>query len=182
MVGTRIRRSVRNLENQFMGVVVLTYRKVKENGYDVGRFRARLHSCTLQVKDEHRPFFQRLDQEIDHDVTIEILWEKLCNYWNFLNYTLLENLTRRISDDTLTKEMEDYVEMIKTFRSNTRVVDFLKYCPVVEERLREVDLKGTAERYELDWETCTLDDFSNLRRSLMHQLMLPALFGLPMPG
>ena len=140
VVGRRIRKYVKVLERSFMGVTVLTYQKIKEHGYDIGRVRARLHSCTLQVKDEHRPFFQRLEREIDSTtLTIDILWEKLCNYWNFLNYTLLENLTRRIGDDVLTKAMEEYAEQLRVFRSNTRVVDFLKHCPVIPERLEEVD-------------------------------------------
>lgn len=65
------------------------------------------------------------------------------------------------------------------FRTKTRVVDFLKYCPVIEERVKEVDLKGTAEKHELKWETCTLEDFVELHGNIMFQLMLPALFGLP---
>lgn len=162
-----------------MELLLVSYAKVKKLD-DVGRFRARLHSCTLRVRDEHRPFLKYLEGEMDNDETIDELWEKLCNYWNYLNYTLLENLTRRIGDEALSKSMVRYVDKMRIFQSTTRVVDFLKYCPIVEEKLEGVDLKSTAEKYDLKWETCTLDDFNELRRGLMHQLMLPAIFGLPM--
>ena len=67
------------------------------------------------MRDEHRSFLQRLENELDVPgvVTVDMVWEKLCEYWNYLNYTLLQNLINRFSDDALSKVMDEYEEKVR---------------------------------------------------------------------
>ena len=178
-VRDRIHRDMKELQKDFMDLCVSTYRKMRETRFDVGRFKVSLHSCTTRVRDENRSFLHKLADDSNEDKTIDDVWKKLCNYWNFLNYTLLHNLVNRISNEELSKQMKKYVEKIKTFKRNTRVIDYLRYCPVIQERVDKADLRKTVEKHEIKWHTCSLQKFADLRRDLMFQLMMPAFMGLP---
>lgn len=52
-MGARISEEVKVLEKEFSNVVVATYKKVRESDLEADRFRARLYSCTMQVRVHH---------------------------------------------------------------------------------------------------------------------------------
>ena len=128
----------------------------------------------IKYKEEHKEFFEQMAKELDGESTINCIWRKLGEYWNFMNYTLLENLIHNIGDHSLKQNMKSYLSSLESFRRNTRLCDFAKHCPVVESRPSEVDLKEFVLHLKLDWETCTLEQLEELKGHIIRKFLLPS--------
>ena len=168
-----ISQQTQDLEDEFNDISIRTYDKI-EKDYTVNRFKARLMTLPIKYKEEHKEFFEQMAKELDGESTINCIWRKLSEYWNFMNYTLLENLIRNIGDHSLKQNMKSYLSSLESFRRNTRLCDFAKHCPVVESRPSEVDLKEFVLHLKLDWETCTLEQLEELKGHIIRKFLLPS--------
>ena len=168
-----IPQQTQDLEDEFNDISIRTYDKI-EKDYTVNRFKARLMTLPIKYKEEHKEFFEQMAKELDGESTINCIWRKLSEYWNFMNYTLLENLVHNIRDQTLMQNMKSYLSSLESFRRNTRLCDFAKHCPVVESRPSEADLKEFVLHLKLDWETCTLEQLEELKGHIIRKFLLPS--------
>ena len=168
-----ISQQTQDLEDEFNDISIRTYDKI-EKDYTVNRFKARLMTLPIKYKEEHKEFFEQMAKELDGESTINCIWRKLSEYWNFMNYTLLENLIRNIGDHSLKQNMKSYLDSLESFRRNTRLCDFAKHCPVVESRPSEADLKEFVLHLKLDWETCTLEQLDELKGHIIRKFLLPS--------
>ena len=168
-----ISQQTQDLEDEFNDISIRTYDKI-EKDYTVNRFKARLMTLPIKYKEEHKEFFEQMAKELDGESTINCIWRKLSEYWNFMNYTLLENLIRNIGDHSLKQNMKSYLSSLESFRRNTRLCDFAKHCPVVESRPSEADLKEFVLHLKLDWETCTLEQLEELKGHIIRKFLLPS--------
>ena len=169
-----IPQQTQDLEDEFMDVSIQTYDKIIEKDIDVNRFKARLMTLPIKYKEEHEDFFKQIENELEKESTINSIWIKLSKYWNFMNYTLLENLIRNIGDRSLKQNMKSYLSSLETFRRNTRLCDFAEHCPAVESRPSEADLKEFVLHLKLDWETCTLEQLEELKGHIIRKFLLPS--------
>ena len=169
-----IPQQTQDLEDEFMDVSIQTYDKIIEKDIDVNRFKARLMTLPIKYKEEHKDFFKQIENELEKESTINSIWIKLSKYWNFMNYTLLENLIRNIGDRSLKQNMKSYLSSLETFRRNTRLCDFAEHCPAVESRPSEADLKEFVLHLKLDWETCTLEQLEELKGHIIRKFLLPS--------
>ena len=128
----------------------------------------------IKYKEEHKDFFKQIENELEKESTINSIWMKLSKYWNFMNYTLLENLIHNIGDFSLKQKMRSYLNSLETFRRNTRLCDFAKNSPAVENRPSEADLKEFVLYLKLDWETCTLEQLEELKGHIIRKFLLPS--------
>ena len=170
-----LEEQIQSLEDQFSEIALQTFDKIKERKLDVGQFRACLVTVPIKYREHHEEFFQRLESDIERDTSIDRIWMKLSRYWDFLNYTLLENLVKRFGDDTLKSDMDNYVKRLKEFRSTTRVCIFAKYCTKVNKKLSEHDLQDFILKFKKKcWEECTLEDLENVKENISHKFFLPS--------
>ena len=165
---------MKQLENNFGDIVIKTYDILKMMDIDVGRFRARLITLPFEYKEEHKDFFQQIEDELEKESTIDCIWYKLSKYWNFLNYTLLENLIHHLDDHALKRKMDDYLSSLKEFQCSTRLCDFAKCCLAIEKRPSEADLKKFVIDLNLEWETCTLEKLEELKGHIIRKFLLPS--------
>ena len=168
-----IPQQTQDLEDEFNDISIQTYDKI-EKDYTVNQFKARLMTLPIKCKEEHEDFFQQIENELEKESTINSIWIKLSKYWNFMNYTLLENLIRNIGDRSLKQNMKSYLSSLETFRRNTRLCDFAEHCPAVESRPSEADLKEFVLHLKLDWETCTLEQLEELKGHIIRKFLLPS--------
>ena len=167
-----LEEQIQSLEDQFSEIALQTFDKIKEKKLDVSQFRARL--VTVPIKYRHSIKY-RLESDIKKDTSIDHIWMKLSRYWDFLNYTLLENLVKRFGDHTLKANMINYVKRLKEFRSTTRVCIFAKYCTKVNKKLSEHDLQDFVLKFKKKcWEECTLEDLENVKENISHKFFLPS--------
>ena len=170
-----LEEQIKSLEHQFSEIALQTFDKIKEKKLDVSQFRARLVTVPIKYREHHEEFFQRLESDIKKDTSIDHIWMKLSRYWDFLNYTLLENLVKRFGDHTLKSDMDNYVKRLKEFRSTTRVCIFAKYCTKVNKKLSEHDLQDFIFKLKKKcWEECTLEDLENVKENISHKFFLPS--------
>ena len=169
-----IPQQTQDLEDEFNDISIQTYDKIKEKDIDVDRFKVRLMTLPIKYKEEHEDFFKQIENELEKESTINSIWMKLSKYWNFMNYTLLENLIRNIGDRSLKQSMKSYLSSLETFRHNTRLCDFAEHCPAVESRPSEADLKEFVLHLKLDWETCTLEQLEELKGHIIRKFLLPS--------
>ena len=100
------------------------------------------------------------------------IWEKLCSYWNYLNYTLLESFIESLEDPELSHKMESYLQLHKIFLRHTHVCDFAEHCPVTTQEVK-TELKDFVIRLDLDWDRCTLEEVDDRADHIMRKFHLP---------
>ena len=169
-----IKQKIKNLEDEFHGLADKTFDEIQECNPDVKRFRARLVSLSFKYQEQHKDFVQQLTEDIEKDTTIDHIWMKLSGYWNFLNYSLLENLVYKYGSHTLKSNMRDYLERLKEFRTNTRLCEFAKYCDKISRKLPEKDLQKVIVKLKKCWDECTLEDLEELKENITQQFFLPS--------
>ena len=154
-------------------IAIQTYDEIDAIGMTVGRLRARILSLPVEFQDEHQDFLTRELNNLTTS-TVDEIWGKLCGYWNYLNYTLLENLIKNLGskDPELIHKMESYLQLHKIFLQHTRVCDFAKHCPVTTQKVK-TELKDFVIRLDLDWDKCTLEEVDNRADHIMRKFHLP---------
>ena len=110
----------------------------------------------------------------EKDTTIDHIWTRLSGHWDFLNYTLLENLVYEFGDCTLKADMGDYIKGLKLFRSSTRVCDFAKYRSKVDKQSSERDFQDFMTESKLSWSKSTLEDLEMVKENLTQHFSLPS--------
>ena len=162
------------MEDQFEEIVSRTFDKIKEKNPDVSKFRQCLTNISIKYRKHHKEFFMQLLDHVEKDTTIDHVWIRLSGYWDFLNYTLLENLIHKFGDRILKTDMDEYVHCLKKFRATTRVCDFAKYCTEINEDLSERDLKDFVVKMKQHWDRCTLEDLEKMKKYISQKFFLPS--------
>ena len=97
---------------------------------------------------------------------------KLNNYWNYLNFSLLEDVIKTFCREALMARMEEYKKKLEDFRCKTRLCVFAEteqICLLAGENLKEFVVK-----HDKNWTMCTLQDLENWKKSLTETLLLPS--------
>ena len=141
---------------------------------DVGKFKIRLKALSIEYQEEHEEFLKKITKDFDESSSLEKIWNKLGEYWSFLNYSLLKNLIHRLEYDELKQEISKYLVSLKSFQSSTRVCDFARYYNNIflKEKKIEADLKEFVVHYKFDWKSCTLQDVIILQAHIMRKFHL----------
>ena len=171
---TMIEQEIEILEKKFNEIADMTFDQIKTKNPDVVRFIARLVSLPIKYRELHKEFFTQLMEFVEKDTTIERIWMKLSEYWDFLNYTLLENLVHKFCDHTLKANMEEYVKGLKRFRTKTLLCEFTQYCNKINKELPEHDLREVVVKLKKHWDECTLEDLEELKENITQQFFLPS--------
>ena len=165
-----IRRYVEQLQSRFSDLVYCTYLSLTDQGIEAHHFHACLMALDLSRSKEHEEF---LSSSFKSGTKFYDLWCKLCNYWNFLNFDILEHVVNKFGSPDLKHQMKSYVCDLQKFRRATRLCDFVHCWPVVGETPPTSHLRTFAVEMQLDWDRCTLEDLERLKGVITHKLFLP---------
>ena len=152
-----------------MKMVDRTYDVIKEQNIEVNRLKCRLINLPIQRKKQHKECLI----EVRPENTVEDVWCKLSNYWNFLNYTLLEHLAKTFGDKLLQEDIQNYKEKLESFRCRTRVCIFAEFYHK-EECIENEAVMKLKVKLEENWEKWTLQDLENWKGKIMEKLLLPS--------
>ena len=166
---------MRELETTFNDLAHFTYEALLQKKVDdnVRSFRSRLLSLDVSRKSEHQKFINEHLVIIDQGTTFDVLWARLNNYWNFLNFDLLEHVVDKYKIEDLQCRMKSYVHDLKSFRKATRLCDFIECWPVQGETPPVVDLQEFVIKMNYDWNNCTLEDLETLKGVITRKFFLP---------
>ena len=168
------RAGTEKLEDKFSDMADRTLDIINEKKVTVQLFKNRLMNLNVRSKEQHKEFLDgNIFSGMSAESTVEDMWYKLSDYWNFLNYTLLEHLIKKFGDKDLLKDMEAYKKRLKIFRSKTRLCDFVKLHRGIG-KCDEKQIKSLNVKFDENWETCTLQDMENWKESLTQKLLLPS--------
>ncbi len=109
---------------------------------------------------------------------VEEMWYQLSNYWNYLNYGLLEHVIQQFGDGDLKQKMETYVNQLDGFKQSTKLCDFVQnHHNMLDHTKRLDELKQLVVKYERpDWACCTLSQVEMLKRLIVTKLYIPKEF------
>ena len=165
-----VRQHVKQFESRFSDLVYCTYETLADKGIEANRFHAYLMALDLSRSKEHGEFINNL---FEPGTTFQNLWGKLCGYWNFLNFNLLEHVVGKFGSEDLKHKMESYVHDLQSFRKATRLCDFIDCWPVLGETPPKSDLRTFVVKMKHDWDRCTLEDLETLKGIITHKFFLP---------
>ena len=157
------------LENKFESLKDDVFEAVKTQPVDT--FKVRLTSFSIKDKEHHMEYVKEM---IDKKDSITDIWIELNDYFNFLNYEILQHILRKFISADLQIRMDEYKTKIKNFFRCTRICDFIECWPIhgceppVEKLQHFIEIKSCK-----NWETCTLEDLDNLKGRLATKLLLP---------
>ena len=164
-----VRQYVKQLEDCFCDLVYCTYLLLTDKGIEAHHLYAFLMALDLSRSKEHEEF---IDNIFKSETTFRNLWRKLCKYWNFLNFNLLEHVVSKFGSPDLKLKMNSYVCDLQKFRSATRLCDFVDCWPVTGEAPPTSDLRTFVVKMKLDWERCTLEDLETAKGVITHKFFL----------
>ena len=168
-----VKQHVRQLEGRFLELTECTYELLVDRNIDVNRLRARLVSLDVSRKHEHQEFINNHLMNVDQRMTFTDLWARLGNYWDFLNFDLLEHVINKFGSEELKKKMESYESDLQSFRKATRVCDFIACWPVRGQAPPESELREFVAKVDYSWDHCTLEDLDMLEGVITRKFFLP---------
>jgi len=162
---------VKQFEERFSDLECWQYELLADINIEAHRFHAKLMALDVSRKHEHKKFIKSL--QIKPETTFHDLWVELNDYWNFLNFELLEHVVSKFGNEDLKREMKSYTHDLQTCRSITRLCDFVDCWPVKEEIPSTSDLRTFIVEMKLDWDHCTLEDLETSKGAITHKFFLP---------
>ena len=172
-----IGRIVYQLENQFGKLADSTSDCLRENKIEVKILMSRLANLPVKNKKMHKEFLEGLWRNIRKvdNATLEDVWIELGNYWDFLNYTLLEHLIGKFGDEALVAKMEAYKKKLQRFRHRTHLRVFAQYFKEVNKTFVDENVSKLLEvKFSKNWEECTLEDLEKWKENITQKLFLPS--------
>ena len=141
----------------------------------MNRLHARLVSLDVFRRHEHQEFIDKHLMNIDRNMTFNNLWARLGNYWDFLNFDLLEHVINKFGNAGLKHKMESYKHDLQSFRMSTRLCDFIDCWPVRGQAPPEMELREFVAKVGHHWDHCTLEDLDMLEGAITRKFFLPKL-------
>ena len=139
----------------------------------MNRLRARLVLLDVSRKHEHQEFINNHLMNFHQKMTFTDLWARLGNYWDFLNFDLLEHIINKFGSAGLKHKMKSYKRDLQSFRKSTRLCDFISCWPVRGQTPPETELREFVAKVGHHWDNCTLEDLEKLKGVITHKFFLP---------
>ena len=134
------------------------------------KLRTTVAVLPTSMKYQHKYFLEQHSSQIARATTVEEIFSILNRYCNFLNCGLLAYIISKFGDVELRKQLTNYTVALQTFRSRTKITDFVKTFTGKQIIVPEcVSLKM---KLGSEWEHCTLQDAEEYRKSMADSLSL----------
>ena len=166
----RIRKS--QLESKFTDLVVAAQKDMTKNNVDIERL---CHSILLlphDLKDEHKRVIKEIKAELKCAKSVKDVFYAMDDYWDFLNYSLLQHIIKECASEEMKKEMYEFAQEVITFRKVTRLHIFSKLFKRKPKKANEKFRKLVTE-HDIDLKTATLERVEEIRQDICSELSLP---------
>ena len=164
---------VEYFETEFANLVDKACHDVRKRDLEPSIFLSRVTTLRVSDRTEHRSFILENLINIPPPVTFEKIWSRLTIYWDFMNYGLLEHVISKLGGEDLKHQMQVYVQKLSTFKSRTRLCDFIDSWPCKDDRPPEEELRKVVIKMKHEWTQCTLQDVESFKMALIHKFFLP---------
>ena len=129
-------------------------------------FRISVAVLPTSLKYQHSYFLKHHSSQIAKATTVEEIFSILNSYWSFLNCSLLAHIISKFGDEELQRQLSRYITALQSFRTRTKITDFVQTCTSHSKRLPEC--VGLKAKMGSEWEPCTLEDAEKYRQYMAH--------------
>ena len=164
---------VEYFETEFATLVDKACHDVTKRDLEPSIFLSRVATLRVSDRTQHRSFIQENLTNIPPPVTFDKIWSRLTNYWDFMNYRLLEHVINKLGSEDSKHQMQDYIDKLSAFKRRTRLCDFIDSWPCKDDRPPEEELRKIVIKMRHEWTQCTLQDVESFRTALIHKFFLP---------
>ena len=145
-------------------------------------FRISVAVLPTSLKYQHSYFLEHHSSQIARATTVEEIFSIVNRYCNFLNCSLLAHIISKFGDEELKKQLNTYTAALQTFRSQTKIKDFMKTC--TENPNHPPGFVDLRTKLSPEWEQCTLEDAEDYRKymtrnSYLADYVLSLVKGIP---
>ena len=170
----KVELEIAALVTMYDDLVARTVETFSERQEDSPMFFRKLRTTVAvlptSMKYQHKYFLEQHFSQIARATTVEEIFSILNRYCNFLNCGLLAYIISKFGDEELQKQLTNYTVALQTFRSRTKITDFVKTCTGKQIIVPEcVYLKM---KLGSEWEHCTLQDAEEYSKSMADSLSL----------
>ena len=142
------------------------------NKVEVRRLRHSFFRRPGDVKNEHKYFVKEKEDKLMKAQSVDDLFYAADDYWDFLNFSLLEHLINRHASEEIKVEVVEYGQQIRAFRKKTPLNIFSKVYQRKEVRKVDNNFRKIITEHNIDWSTATLEDVETFRNQLCSELSL----------
>ena len=163
-------RHIKDLEKEFSNIIWNSIKDMEENEVEFSHLRISVVNLPGDLKSKLNYFRKEIRENMLAATSVNVIFVYLSDYWDYLNYHLLEHLIDRHASEKVREEMAKYVKNIRIFRRNTKLHIFFKtrdHIPSVDKKFK----KMVAE-YDMDCATATLEDIEKIRNYYNTELLL----------
>ena len=163
-----IASEMEKLEAEFEELKDDVYESVRTQPVDI--FKVKLTSFKVRDKE----YFMEYMKEIIHEKrSVTDIWVALNDFFDFLNYSILQHVLTKFTNRALQRRMDAYKDKVYLLFKQTRLCDFLQCWPSCKHDPPVKELRDFVAKSRKDWDTCTLHDLENLKGRLATKLLLP---------
>ncbi len=176
--GDPIRQQIKELDEEFRSLVGLAYDAVLQQDLTSSVFQERVSRLSPDLLAEHNTFIRDLFKRLPRPATITDIWTELNLYWSYLNYSLLGHVIEQFRIQDLKQRFETFVDGLDTFKSSTKLCDFVRRCRPRHRHLPSADnlKKLEVKTDHPDWSKCTLKQVEEYMWELISKFFIRAEF------
>ena len=164
----KMHEEIATLVTKYDDLVSRTVETFSEMQEDAPHFFRRLRTTVAvlptSLKYQHQYFLEQHSSQIAKSTTVEEILSILNNYCDFLNCSLLAHIIDKFGDDKLQKQLSNYMEALREFRSHTKIADFMETCtgsPNLSPEFVTLETKMSPE-----WEHRTLEEAEEYHKTM----------------
>ena len=170
---SELKEEINMLEEKFSKLEDRTENIIVKKKIRVSSLNRCLSKLPCSNKTLHREFLKHIFPKMDDNSDFDAVWNVLCRYWNFLNYTLLAYLATKFGNQELVDDFEQYKEELKEFRCKTYLRRFTRYLRERKHSLSNRKLKKLVINWQKSWKTCTLEDLETSKDNVTEKFFIP---------
>ena len=166
-----INATIQQLEDKFDDLVLHAQEDMTTNHVDVRHLRHTITRLPCQLKSEHSKFIQKVKDDLRRVESVEDVFLIANEYWDFLNYSLLQHIVNRHASAEVKKEMKEFAQKILAFRKETSLRGFSKANKRKPKKAND-EFRKLVSEHNIDWFTATLEDVEQFRNDICSELSL----------
>ena len=167
----KINAAIQELEKKFDDLVLQAQEDMTTNHVDVRHLRHSITRLPCQLKSEHKEFIKEVKDDLKKAESVDDVFLIADEYWDFLNYTLLQHIIDRHASAEVNTEMRRFAQEILAFRKETSLYGFSKANKRKPKKAND-EFKKLVSEHKIDWSTATLEDVEQFRNDICSELSL----------
>ena len=167
-----IAKTASDLEIQFLSVVSSTSAHLTKTvvSEKLQVFKSHLIRLPLSGRYKKLHFLKEKKEEIRNAQSVEDIFDILDDYWNYVDYSLLEHIVKTYCDRNVKREMKQYKRDLKKFEKATSVKDYT--LAVQDNRKCPSYFSVLSAKLKIDAAKCTLHHVRKIKKAIARKASL----------